>query len=131
MPAPTADPEVATILCCELQLSLRTIPRATGPQVDPPSGRAAVHTQLRSPRAGRRGPGGRGKPGLQRPRCRSTAPSGLLMGLAEPPCLRPGAAGWPGGGGPGARRATCTSGPASLGSLGVLVPRSPVAPDLT
>lgn len=32
-------------------------------------------------------PGGRGKQGLRRLRCRISAPSGLLMGLAEPPCL--------------------------------------------
>lgn len=35
-------------------------------------------------------PGGGGKQALRRPRCRIAAPSGLLMGLAEPRCLRPG-----------------------------------------
>lgn len=42
--------------------------------------------------------------GLRRPCCRIAAPSGLLMGLAEPPCLRPGSADLPLGRGLGARR---------------------------
>lgn len=49
-------------------------------------------------------PGGCGKQGLRRPRCRIAAPSGLLMGLAEPRCLRPGPADLPQRGSLGARQ---------------------------
>lgn len=88
---------------------------------------------LRTPRVPRleldgKRPGGRGEQGLRRPRCRIAAPSGLLMGLAEPRCLRPGPADLPQGGSPGARRRDLAS-PAqpSWGAAAPPTPRSPAA----
>lgn len=84
--------------CCEA-VSLRCSPARRDPH---PGGRA-VDTQCASTQPGGKRPGGRGEQGLRQPRCRIAAPSGLLMGLAEPPCLRPSPADLPRGDSLGAR----------------------------
>lgn len=78
-------------------------PEAAKAQRDPHPGGRAVDTQCASTQTRGKRPGGLGEQGLRQPRCRITAPSGLLMGLAEPPCLRPSPADLPRGDSLGAR----------------------------
>lgn len=78
-------------------------PEAAKAQRDPHPGGRAVDTQCASTQTRGKRPGGRGEQGLRQPRCRIAAPSGLLMGLAEPPCLRPSPADLPRGDSFGAR----------------------------
>lgn len=79
--------------------------RAAGARGIPhPLGRPAVDPQCPSTQTGQEQVKQPREAGLRRPCCRIAAPSGLLMGLAEPPCLRPGLADRPLGGGLGARR---------------------------
>lgn len=78
-------------------------PKAAKARRDPPPSGWAVDTLCASTHNRGKTPGSRGEQGLRQPRCRMAAPWGLLMGLAEPPCLRPSPADLPRGDSLGAR----------------------------